>query len=405
MESQSLNEPVRFATVIVIGAGQAGLSAGYHLKKRGFVSALVPQTNAILNDAVQHSERNFVMFDAGTRPGGAWQHRWDSLLMDTVNGIFDLPGYPKPPVDPQTPSNQAVPAYFEAFEKEFQLPIERPVKVLNVTREGDSPEAEFTVETSHGTWRTQAIINATGTWDNPIRPSVPGAESFTGEQFHTREYVSAEHFRGKRVAIVGAGISAVEHLAEVSAMTTTLWYVRRPPNFRTGKFESEFAGRETIAKVVADVEEGKPTGSVVSYTGLSLQNRYAKQAQANGALNWRLMFMAIEPCGVREADGTFTRVDAIIWATGFKPSLKHLEPLQLTNDHGGIQLDGTHPVNEPLIHLIGFGPSSSTVGANRAGRMAVATVVRELKHRNSVQPATQDSTPSPERSLDRTARL
>lgn len=366
MDNNTSNGSPRYATVVVIGAGQAGLSAGYHLQRRGFEGAQ--------NQPAGH--RSFMMFDAEVKAGGAWQHRWDSLLMDTVNGIFDLPGYPKPPVDPQSRSNDAVPAYFAAFEEKFQLPIERPVTVNNVSRTGSQPA--FRVETSNGTWLTDAIINATGTWTNPQIPDIPGIAEFTGTQIHTHDYIAAEQFRGQRVAVVGAGISAVEHLAEISEITTTLWYVRRPPNFRTDKFESEISGRETIAKVVADVEAGNPTGSVVSYTGLSLQNRYAKQAQANGALNWRPLFTAVEPCGVREADGSFTSVDAIVWATGFKPALKHLAPLNLFNERGGIQLEGTHPVGQPLIHLIGFGPSSSTVGANRAGREAVAALMKAL---------------------------
>lgn len=371
MDNNISNGAERYATVVVIGAGQAGLSAGYHLQRRGFESAL----------GHGEFERTFIMFDAEAKAGGAWQHRWDSLLMDTVNGIFDLPGYPKPPVDPQSRSNDAVPAYFAAFEDKFQLPIERPVTVSKVSRTGAQPA--FRVDTSNGRWLTDAIINATGTWTNPQIPNIPGIENFTGLQIHTHDYVSAEQFRGKRVAIVGAGISAVEHLAEISDITTTLWYVRRPPNFRTDKFESEISGRETIAKVVADVEVGNPTGSVVSYTGLSLQNRYAKQAKANGALTWRPLFTSIEPCGVREADGSFTSVDAIVWATGFKPALTHLAPLNLVNERGGIQLEGTHPVNEPFIHLIGFGPSSSTVGANRAGREAVAKLVKSLPARKT----------------------
>ncbi|GAA2552107.1 NAD(P)-binding domain-containing protein [Neomicrococcus aestuarii] len=384
VQNDSLNVAERSATVAVIGAGQAGLSAGFHLKKRGFLSALgaPSETTQGTAELAVDSEKTFVMFDANPAPGGAWQHRWDSLLMDSVNGIFDLPGFPQPPADPKSRSNEAVPAYFAAFEQEFQLPIQRPVTVNTVTR--DQLTQEFVIDTTAGTWRVKALINATGTWDNPRIPEIPGLETFTGLQLHTHEYQSAEVFSGKRVAVVGAGISAIEHLAEISEMTTTLWYVRRTPDFRTDKFEPEVTGRETIAKVVADVEAGKPTGSVVSYTGLSLENKYAKQAKANGALDWRKMFTAVEPCGVREADGTFTSVDAIMWATGFKPAIHHLDPLNLHNDLGGIQLEGTHPVGEPLIHLIGFGPSSSTVGANRAGRAAVASLARELAAQQTV---------------------
>ena len=90
------------------------------------------------------------------------------------------------------------------------------------------------------------------------------------------------------------------------------------------------------------------------------------------------MFAAIEPHGVREADGSFTAVDAIVWATGFKAALAHLEPLRLRGESGGIRMTGTQVAGEPRVHLVGFGPSQSTVGANRAGRAAVSAIVKYL---------------------------
>jgi hypothetical protein len=179
------------------------------------------------------------------------------------------------------------------------------------------------------------------------------------------------------VAVVGGGISAIQQLEEISRVATTFWYTRREPVFRDGAFEPEVTGREVIGKVIADVEAGRPTGSVVSYTGL-LWTPYALAAKERGALERRPMFTEIKPFGVREADGSFTSVNAILWATGFKAALTHLDPLNLRNEQGGIQLVGTQVAGEPRVHLIGFGPSQSTVGAKRAGRAAVAALSRRL---------------------------
>jgi cation diffusion facilitator CzcD-associated flavoprotein CzcO len=356
---------MRRATVVVIGGGQSGLSAGYHLKRRGFASALTDPD----------AERTFVVLDADPAPGGAWNHRWESLRMATVNGIFDLPGFPKPPLDPEEPSRTAVPRYFADFEAAAQLPILRPVTVTTVRKRA----RDLIAETSHGVWIAEAIINATGTWTNPVRPHYPGQETFRGLQVHTHDYVSAEQFAGLRVAVVGGGISAVQQLEEISRVATTFWYTRREPVFRAGEFEPEVAGREIIAKVTADVEAGRPTGSVVSYTDLAW-TPYAVAARERGGLERRPMFTAIEPGGVREADGTFTPVDAILWATGFRAALGHLDSLGLRNEGGGIRLTGTQAAADPRVHLIGFGPSQSTVGANRAGREAVNALVKYLDH-------------------------
>ncbi|GID30728.1 pyridine nucleotide-disulfide oxidoreductase [Paractinoplanes brasiliensis] len=392
--------------MVVIGGGQSGLSAAYHLLRRGFTSALESRAResgglesnglgsggagsggrgsggsrsgpgnggfARGSDAAGSGsgggERTFVVLDAGTGAGGAWRHRWESLRMGTVNGIFDLPGLAQPEPDPAEPSRTAVPRYFEAFERRFDPPILRPVTVTAVHDKGADG---LLVESSAGRWTTGAIINATGTWTNPVLPYYPGRETFAGVQLHTRDYVSAERFAGKRVAVVGGGISAFQHLEEISRVATTFWYTRRVPVFRTDGFEPEAAGRDVIARVTADVEAGRPTGSVVSYTGL-LRTAFAAEAERKR----RPMFTAIEPYGVRESDGSFTSVDVILWATGFKAALAHLDPLGLRNADGGIRMSGTMAAAEPRVHLIGFGPSQSTVGANRAGRDAVAAIVR-----------------------------
>lgn len=358
----------RSATVIVIGAGQAGLSAGYHLARRCFANALTEPTTS----------RSFVLLDANPTPGGAWQHRWESLRMATVNGIFDLPDYPKPPIDPAEPSRDAVPAYFAAFEQQMRLPILRPVTVSAVSPVDDDSEGDLHVVTSSGRWRTRAVINATGTWNNPLHPHYPGRENFTGRQLHTRDYVSTDEFAGQRVAVVGGGISAVQLLEEISRVATTHWYTRRVPVFRDGDFRPEIEGREIIATVTADAEAGKPARSVVSYTDLGW-TPYALAARERGALRRRPMFIRIEPGGVRETDGTFTPVDTILWATGFRPDLPHLDPLHLRNEQGGIAVTGTQVTSDPRIHLIGYGPSQSTVGANRAGREAARAIATRFR--------------------------
>jgi cation diffusion facilitator CzcD-associated flavoprotein CzcO len=364
----SVDLDVKRATAVVIGAGQAGLSAAYHLVRQGFVSA----------EDEPRGQRTFVVLDGEKASGGAWQHRWESLRMATVNGIFDLPGYPKPPIDEREPSREAVPNYFSAFEAKFQFPIERPVHVSAVRRTDDDPDGDLLVETDNGQWLTRAVINATGTWTNPVLPKYPGADSFLGRQLHTKQYVSADEFGGLRVAVVGGGISAVQQLEEISRFATTYWYTRRDPVFITEDFLPETLGKAVVEKVAADVQAGRPSGSVVSYTGLPW-NSYTLAAKERGVLVRRPMFTRIEPHGVRESDGTFTTVDVILWATGFKAALNHLDPLHLRNELGGITMRGTEVAKEPRVNLVGFGPSQSTIGANRDGRIAVRETVARLQ--------------------------
>ncbi|WP_370544828.1 NAD(P)-binding domain-containing protein [Frigoribacterium sp. VKM Ac-2530] len=365
---------LRHATVTVVGAGQAGLSAAHHLRLRGFVPA---GGGAVASSGDVDAPPTFVVVDAGEAPGGAWQHRWESLRMATVNGIFDLPGMALPPVDESEPSRVAVPRYFAAYEEAEQLRAHRPVHVTRVEPVDDDPVGLLRVESDAGTWTTSGLVNATGTWDEPVLPDVPGASSFTGRQLHTRDYVSAAEFAGRRVAVVGGGISAVQLLDEISRVATTLWYTRREPVFLDHDFTSGSDGVDVERRVAEDAAVGRLPGSIVSYTGL-IWTGYAREAARRGVLERRPMFTAMGPRHVVEADGSTTSVDAVLWATGFRPSVGHLDGLDLRGPLGGVPLVGTRAARDRRVHLIGFGPSQSTVGANRAGRAAVRELARDL---------------------------
>ena len=294
--------------------------------------------------------------------------------MATVNGISDLPGIPQPAVDPEEASSSFLARYFGGYEQELGLAIERPVKVRSVSAEDHDAGGRLRIATSGGDWSARAVINATGTWTRPFWPIYPGRASFRGRQLHVADYVSAEEFRGRHVVVVGGGISAVGLLDEISRVTTTSWFTRREPVWRDAAFDRQ-AGHDAVALVEERVRQGLPPQSVVAVTGL-IWTPALRAAAARGVLERHPMFTGIEPGGVRMADGSFLAADVILWATGFRAELEHLAPLHLRGPGGGIAMDGTQVAAEPRVHLVGYGPSSSTIGANRAGRAAVAGILR-----------------------------
>lgn len=336
--------------VVVIGAGQAGLSSAYFLARAGL---------------------DHVTLDADAAPGGAWQHRWPGLRMATVHGIFDLPGMHFEPPGPDEQARIAVPAYFAEYERRFDLRVRRPVVVRSVADAGE----RLLVRTDDGDWATRAVINATGTWRTPFWPHYPGQETFLGRQSHTAGYTGPDEFAGHKVVVVGGGTSAVQLLLEIARVATTTWVTRRPPVWREPPFTQEI-GRAAVALVDERVRAGLPPASVVSVTGLA-RTPDVIEAQATGILDRLPMFDRITPDGVAWDDGRFVAADVILWATGWRASLDHLAPLKLREPGGGIRMDGTRVVAEPRLHLVGYGPSASTVGANRAGRQAVREI-REL---------------------------
>ena len=377
--------------VVVIGAGQAGLSAAAGLRRGGLVPG-----------------RDMVVLDGEDGPGGAWRHRWPTLLMAGVAGSPDLAGvrsgFDDPGADPDRPAREAVPEYFAEIERTAGLQVVRPVQVHAVRdavqdappdgrpdalpdgepgalpdggpgahAPGPAPAARsgpLAVETDRGTWIADRVINATGTWTRPFVPAYPGAASFRGRSLHARDYPGPAAVAGGRVVVVGGGITAVQLLLEIAPQAAaTTWVTRREPVWNDGPFDAE-RGRAAVALVEERVRAGLPPRSVVGVTGLGLTPE-VRAGIASGVLRRRPMFAALTPDGVRWADGSTEPADVVLWATGWRPALGHLAPLRLRGPGGGIVMGeplDTGVVADPRLHLVGYGPSASTIGADRAGR-------------------------------------
>lgn len=177
--------------------------------------------------------------------------------------------------------------------------------------------------------------------------------------------------------MVGGGTSAVQQLMEIAPVAAaTTWVTRRPPVFREGPF-GEAQGRAAVALVEERVRRGLPPRSVVSVTGLPMTEAI-RQARESGVLERLPLFERITPRGVVWDDGRVVEADVILYATGFRAAIDHLAPLRLREPGGGIRMDGTRTLRDARVHLVGYGPSASTIGANRAGRAAVGDIRRLL---------------------------
>ncbi|GED98495.1 flavin-containing monooxygenase [Gordonia crocea] len=346
--------------VVVIGAGQAGLSAAYHLSRNGLVAG-----------------SDFDVLDANPTPGGAWSHRWDALTFDDAHGLHPLPASTLAAPDPAEPAREVVKRYYGQYEDEHGFAVERPWRVTQVRRDDDGL---FVVEAedpagARREYRADAVISATGTWDRPFIPYYPGR--FGGRQLTTRDFTDPDEFRGRRVLVVGGGTSAVQFVLLLNRHgASTVWSTRRAPQWVERPFDENW-GAEVERGVAARTRRGLQPLSVVAATGLPLIPRYA-EAIESGLLVSRGPIERLTETGVDFADGSRADVDVILWATGFRASLDHLAPLHLREPGGGVLMadDDVSVVKAPGLFLVGYGRSASTLGATRAGR-AAARAVRE----------------------------
>lgn len=344
--------------VIVIGAGQAGLAAAYHLRRKGLTPGV-----------------DFLVLDANPGPGGAWRNRWPSLTLGTVHGLYDLPDFPLGTPDSSRPAAEVVADYYSAFEAKHQFQVRRPAKVLAVTSQPDDDGLIVRTETEE--FSTRTVISGTGTWDKPYWPYYPGAAEFQGRQLHTHDFRQASDFAGLRVLVVGGGTSATQFLLELhEAGAQTFWSTRKPPQFRELVYTPTW-GLAIERAIDALTRAGLPPASLADNTGLPLTEQY-REGIAAGVLISRGALQSLTDDSVIFDDGSAEQIDVVIWATGFRDSLDHLAPLKLREPGGGILMDRVRVRKESRLFLVGYGASASTVGATRAGRASALAALEYL---------------------------
>ena len=341
--------------VVVIGGGQAGLAAGYFLRRK---------------------KLDFVILDAAHAPGGSWQHYWQALRLFSPAEYSPLPGWWMPRQDgTDYPDAAHVAAYLGAYEKRYELDVRRPVQVRAVHAEAGA----LVVESDEQVYRARRVISATGTWRAPFIPAYPGRAEFAGAQLHTVDYRRAADFAGQRVLIVGGGNSAAQILADVSHSAETVWATQRPPRF----LPDDVDGR-VLFNAASDRVREQTIGGGVAGLGDIVMVEQVKVARARGVLNPRPMFERLTRTGARWPDGAQLSFDAVIWCTGFRPVVGHLGPLGVRGPGGRIDVAGTRSTAEPRLHLLGYGDwtgsaSATLIGAGRTAKQTVAQIAGELR--------------------------
>lgn len=339
--------------IVIIGGGQAALAAAFYLKR---------------------GQKDFVILDDQPTPGGSWTRVWPSLRLFSPGEFASLPGRPMPAWPHGFPPAAHVAQYLADHEQRYALPVQRPVRVTSVTRDGD----HLLVASEHHHWRARHVISATGTWQRPFWPTYPGAHSFKGRQIHTVDYRQPTDFTDQRVVIVGGGNSGAQLLADISTEASTTWVTTRPPRFLPDDVDGR-ALFQLATKRATAIAAGLPDPDGIADLGDVVMVPEVKGARDRGVLHAAPMFDRLTPDGVAWGS-QHQDADAIVWATGFRPALAHLRPLTLHERDGTIAMDGTRSAKEPRLHLLGYGdwtgPGSATIlGVGRTAKAVVSELI------------------------------
>lgn len=295
--------------LLIVGGGQSGLAAARAGRDRGWEP---------------------VVLEAGPQPVGSWPAYYDSLHLFSPRRFSNFPDYPFPGPAEGYPHRDDVVNYLSDYAKWLDVDIRTNTRVTQVTAD---PGEGFTAVLADGARVTgDALIAATGSFTNPHAPQVPGRDEFAGEVLHVADYRSPEAFAGQRVLVVGAGNSAVQVAHELSHTARVALVVRDRVRFAPQKI----AGRDLhwwLARTGADFLPPKVLRRIVTGTPVIDTGAY-RTALQSGRLEQRGPFARFAPHGVVWPDGTREDVDAVIFATGYRPHLIYLTSLGALDEEG-----------------------------------------------------------------------
>jgi len=345
----------QFETVI-IGGGQAGLSAAYHLTKRG---------------------RSCVVLDANERIGDSWRKRWPSLRLFSPARYDGLPGMPFPAPRHAFPTGTEMADYLEAYAERFRLPIRTGVAVDGLSKDG----AQYEITAGERRFGADHVIVATGVFRRPVVPPFAAELDPRIKQLHSNDYRSPAQLQQGAVLVVGAAHSGADIAYEVAGVQPTILSGRD-----TGELPFRIDG--PLAPVIWPVMRFLATRVLTVGTPIGRKARAKIRAHGGPALRIKSADLAAagvervfaRTVGVRDGlplleDGRVVEVANVIWCTGFENDFSWIRLPVVGEDGYPEQLRGV-VASSPGLYFVGllFLDSFSSMLILGAGRDAERVV-------------------------------
>ena len=302
----SEREPEQVETVI-IGGGQAGLSVGYHLARRG---------------------RPFLILDANQRIGDAWRNRWDSMRLFTPARYSGLTGMPFPGPAWSFPTKDEMADYLENYADRFGLPVQTGVRVDRLSRR----DGRLEVAAGDRRWEAGNVVVAMANYQRPRLPAFAPELDPGIVQLHAAEYRNPAQLRDGDVLVVGAGNSGAEIALELAPSHRT-WLAGRDVGQVPFRVEGA-AARLLLIRLIFRV-----VFSRVLTTDTPVGRRERPKLTGRGLPRVRVKSRDLTAAGVRSLpgvagvrdglplleDGRVLEVANVIWCTGFDPGFSWID--------------------------------------------------------------------------------
>ncbi|QNS05725.1 flavin-containing monooxygenase [Streptomyces xanthii] len=206
-EAEQEHEHVRVA---VIGSGFGGLGAAVRLRREGIT--------------------DFVVLERASAVGGTWRdNSYPGCACDVPSHLYSFSFAPNPDWPRTFSGQEKIHDYLEHVADVFRI---RPhIRFDSEVKQArwDAEKLWWVVETTRGTLTADVVVSATGPLSDPKVPDIPGLDTFEGKVFHSARWDHDYDLRGKRVAVIGTGASAIQIVPAVQKQVGRLTLFQRTP--------------------------------------------------------------------------------------------------------------------------------------------------------------------------------
>jgi putative flavoprotein involved in K+ transport len=351
--------------VVVVGAGQAGLAIGYFLKRRG---------------------NHFLIVEADSI-ASAWRERWESLTLFTPRRYSSLPGLPFPGDPDGYPTRDDVIAYLEQYAERFDLPIAQRTTVRSL----NADDGRFVLEVDGRTITADQVVVATGPFQSPYVPEV--AEKLAPEVFqtHATGYRKPADFSAGTVLVVGGGNTGFQVAKELSGtheVALAIGSRQTPlPQRVLGRDLFWWLTKSRLLKMTVESRLGRRLSTRETLIGSS-----TRALQRRHGVELKPRVVDANDRTVRFQDGSELDVDAVLWATGYRPDYSWVDLPVFDEDRRLRHRRGVTDV--PGLYFLGltwqYTRGSALIGWVRDDAEFIADQIAGLQQRHREPAATRE---------------
>jgi cation diffusion facilitator CzcD-associated flavoprotein CzcO len=195
--------------VAIVGSGFGGLGMAFAMKTRGI---------------------DFTLFERSDDVGGTWRdNTYPGCQCDVPSHLYSFSFAPNPDWSRTYSTQPEIQEYLRRFAREREL-VPHVRLGTDVERAGwDGDARRWRLETNRGTFEAEVLISANGALAEPFIPDLPGLDRFRGTAFHSARWDHAHDLRGRRVAVIGTGSSAVQFVPKIQPLVERLHLFQRTP--------------------------------------------------------------------------------------------------------------------------------------------------------------------------------